>query len=255
MFVDNNRTHKILVWNIRGINSQEKWDAIRAKNNESACNIICLQETKRETFDLSYLKKFYPRHLDSFAFYPSTGASGGLLTVWNSNLYDGDVVHSNSYAVTIKFICLMDQSSFHLSNVYGPTHSSGKMAFITWLLNFNTTSFDDWLLADDFNLCRCADDRNKPKGNITEVQLFNNAIIDLDLVDIPFSGRRFTWSNMQLDPLLVKLDWVLVSSSWGLSFPSTSVQPLAKPISDHIPFLINIGSKIPRSSHSRFENY
>ena len=85
------------------------------------------------------------------------------------------------------------------------------------------------------------------------MQLFNIVVIDLDLGDIPFSGRRFTWSNMQLDPLVVKLDWVLVSSSWGLSFPATNVQPLAKPISDHIPFVINIGSKIPRSSHFRFE--
>ena len=87
------------------------------------------------------------------------------------------------------------------------------------------------------------------------MQMFNNAILDLDLVDIPFSGRRFTWSNMQLDPLLVKLDWVFVSSSWGLSYPATTVQPLSKPTSDHLPFVINIGSKIPKSSHFRFENH
>jgi hypothetical protein len=29
--MDNNRNIKIRVWNVRGINSQEKWDAIRAK--------------------------------------------------------------------------------------------------------------------------------------------------------------------------------------------------------------------------------
>jgi hypothetical protein len=38
------------------------------------------------------------------------------------------------------------------------------------------------------------------------VTLLNKAISDLDLVEIPFSGRSFTWSNMQDDPLLVKLD-------------------------------------------------
>jgi exonuclease III len=45
--MDNNRFTKVLFWNIRGINSQEKWDALRDKINESACHVLYLQETKR----------------------------------------------------------------------------------------------------------------------------------------------------------------------------------------------------------------
>lgn len=252
---NHNRTHKILVWNVRGINSQEKWDAIRLKISESACNILCLQETKRELFDNAYLKKLCPWHIDCFAFHPSIGASGGLLIAWNGSLYNGDVIQTNFYAITIKFTSTLDDSVFHLSNIYGPAHSAGKSAFITWLLNLDSSSYDDWILAGDFNLYRSMEDRNKPGGDPNEMQLFNNVISDLDLIDIPFSGRKFTWSNMQLDPLLIKLDWVLVSSSWGLSYPATGIQPLSKPISDHTPFAINIGSKIPRSNHFRFENF
>lgn len=55
----------------------EKWDAIRNKIEESACSIVCLQETKRETFDMVSIRKFAPRRLDSFDFVPSVGASGG----------------------------------------------------------------------------------------------------------------------------------------------------------------------------------
>lgn len=122
------------------------------------------------------------------------------------------------------------------------------MAFITWLINLDTTNFDDWLLVGDFNLYRCPEDRNKLGGNFSEMQMFNDTILDLDLLDIPFSGRRFTWSNMQLDPLLVKLDWVLVSSTWRLTFPATTVLPLSRPTSDHIPYVVNIGSKVPKGS-------
>jgi hypothetical protein len=39
------------------------------------------------------------------------------------------------------------------------------------------------------------------------MHIFNNLIMDLDLADMPFSGRLFTWSNMKDDALLVKLDW------------------------------------------------
>ena len=56
---------------------------------------------------------------------------------------------------------------------------------------------------------------NKSRGDISEMQLFNNLILDLDLVDLPFNGRKFTWSNMQVDPLLVKLDWVFTSLLGG----------------------------------------
>jgi len=68
--MDSRRYSKILFWNIRGINAQEKWDALRWKIIESACQIICIQETKRENFDIFYIKKFCPRNFDQFAFLP-----------------------------------------------------------------------------------------------------------------------------------------------------------------------------------------
>lgn len=162
-------------------------------------------------------------------------------------------MQSNCYALTIKVTCRLDQSFFHLTNIYGPAHSSGKLALITWLLNLDTSNFEDRLLTGDFNLYRSLDDRSRPGGDLSEMQIFNNTILHLDLLDIPFNGRRFTWSNMQQNPLLVKLDWVMVSSAWGLTYPATIVQPQSKPLSDHIPYVVNIGSKIPKGSGFRFK--
>lgn len=87
------------------------------------------------------------------------------------------------------------------------------------------------------------------------MNMFNELISDLDLHDIPFSGRNYTWSNMQSDPLLVKLDWVLTSTNWAITYPATYIQPLSKPMSDHIPYTIHIGSSIPRAHSFRFENF
>jgi len=113
-------------------------------------------------------------------------------------------------------------------------------------MNFDTSDFDDWVLGGDFNLIRYPKNRNKPGGDQTEMNLFNEAISDLDLVDIPFSGRNYTWSNMQNAALLVKLDWIFTSASWTLSFPATFVQPLSKPVFDHIPYVLHIGSSISK---------
>jgi hypothetical protein len=73
-------------------------------------------------------------------------------------------------------------------------------------MNLDTSDFVDWLLAGDFNLIRFPKNRNKPGGELTEMNMFNKLISDLDLAEIPFCGRSFTWSNMQSDPLMVKLD-------------------------------------------------
>ena len=55
-----NRDWSFLNWNIRGINSVDKCNAVKEKIEESACSIFCIQETKRSHFDHSYIKKLAP---------------------------------------------------------------------------------------------------------------------------------------------------------------------------------------------------
>ncbi|KAG2577120.1 hypothetical protein PVAP13_6NG087545, partial [Panicum virgatum] len=98
-----NRNWNILCWNVRGINSQAKWDALRNKIDESSCAIMCIQETKRDSFDASYIRNFAPRRLDNFDFIPSIGSSGGMLILWNSSIFTGVVLEKKQFALTISF--------------------------------------------------------------------------------------------------------------------------------------------------------
>lgn len=84
----------ILCWNVRGLNAPEKHIALSNAIASSGCSIICLQETKMQVIDLALIKKIYPRHFDKFAYIPSIGASGGILTIWNSLLFMGKVIFS-----------------------------------------------------------------------------------------------------------------------------------------------------------------
>lgn len=74
------------------------------------------------------------------------GASGGLVTIWNGGLLDGSVVHFNSYSIILRFFYRLDNKTFHLTNIYGPAHTAGKQAFVIWLMNFDMSTFDDWVL-------------------------------------------------------------------------------------------------------------
>lgn len=67
-------------------------------------------------------------------------------------------------------------------------------------------------------------------------------------------GHRFSWSNMQQDPLLEQIDWFFTSLNWTSTYPNTVVLPQGKPISDHIPCTVQIESTIPASKVFRFES-
>ena len=68
----------------------------------------------------------------------------------------------------------------------------------------------DRILMGDFNLMRAPLDRNRPRGDVNDMLMFNEAISNQGLVELPLHGRKFSWSNMQHDPLLVKLDWFFI---------------------------------------------
>ena len=68
-------------------------------------------------------------------------------------------------------------------------------------------------------------------------------------------GRAFTWSNMQAEPLLTQLDWFFTSVAWTTKYPSTVVNLLARPTSDHTPCVVSIGTDIPKAQVFRFENH
>lgn len=73
-----------------------------------------------------------------------------------------------------------------------------------------------------------------------------------DLEEIPLKGRAYTWSNMQLNPLLEKLDWIFTNAEWTSTFPNSMATPLAKISSDHVPIHIQIVTHIPKSNIFRW---
>jgi hypothetical protein len=85
--------------------------------------------------------------------------------------------------------------------------------------------------------------------------LFNAAISSLGLIELPLQGRKYTWSNKQVPPLLERLDWFFTSACWTLSYPTTAVSSLVMEPSDHVPCVISISTKIPKGNIFRFENY
>jgi hypothetical protein len=119
-----NRDWKILSWNVRGMNDSRKWNAFRNTIEASTCVAFCFQETKKHSFDVSFLE------FNNFAFYPSDDASGKLLTVWNSSLFSGIVIDMNRFALTVKLTSLQSGQEWFLTNIYEPCSAGGRAGLI-----------------------------------------------------------------------------------------------------------------------------
>ncbi|KAI9077148.1 hypothetical protein K1719_040970 [Acacia pycnantha] len=96
-----------------------------------------------------------------------------------------------------------------------------------------------WLLAGDFNAILHQDERRG--GSVHRARgcsFFNKFLHSNGLVDLEFSGPRFTWRR---GSLLMRLDRAVCNSFWLQLFPNSSVDHLPKIMSDHRPIMIKLG--------------
>jgi len=136
------------------LSAARKWNSIRNEVAEANCDIICFVETKKTDFDQAFLQNILPMNFDDFLFAPSTGAFGGLLVAWKSQLFLGTMKSVNGFSMTVEFSCKLDEITWTLINVYGPCTSEGKVEFTNWLKSSKILNEEDWIILGDFNLYR-----------------------------------------------------------------------------------------------------
>ena len=159
-----NKSWNVLSWNIIGINSDKKLLALRNATDSSGCAIICIHGTKRESFYLAFAKTFCPKRFDKFVFAPSSGASGGIITIWNSSIFTGSPWYVSPFSIGISFVSTQSAVTWNLVNVYGPCAGQKRINFTSWLFDLHIPDDETWLLLGDFNFIRSTTNRNKPGG-------------------------------------------------------------------------------------------
>lgn len=147
-----------------------------------------------------------------------------------------------------------DDSTFSFTNVYAPTASADKPAFLAELVEIAHSLTGGWVLIGDFNLTRDAVDKNTPSFNQGEAHMFNDCINSLELLEIPLLDRAYTWSSKRESHTLVRLDRCLINLQWDELFPNTSLSSLTRFASDHVPLLLTAATTVPKGSCFRFEN-
>lgn len=111
------------------------------------------------------------------------------------------------------------------------------------------------ILGGDFNLIRELQDKSNGIGDIGLMDKLNEFIGRHQLRELVRARPRFTWTNKQENPVMAKLDRLLISTGWEARFPLSFAWSLTRVGSDHSPIIMDSGEqREPRPKYFYFEN-
>jgi hypothetical protein len=125
-------------------------------------------------FDHSLVCKKAPKRFNKFSIAPVEGSSGGIFVGWNGSVFDGTVLNSCKFAITVRLISLHNAEEWTLTTVYGPCHGLVRQEFVNWLNSLDIDEDSNWMLVGDFNFYRSLQDRNREGGNMQDIMVFND---------------------------------------------------------------------------------
>ncbi|GAU17467.1 hypothetical protein TSUD_340100 [Trifolium subterraneum] len=232
---------KIISWNIRGLGGLEKRQEIRQLVGNQRPFILCLQESKLQSCDVITGASIWGKSPHDFSFCPSVGASGGLLTLWDTDEVDVWASDSNEHVLWCHGRFLKSGEEFSVANVYAPCDIGAKQELWDSLSSrIQLLGRARVCVCGDFNAVRSFEERRSVSGRPRSLDFnaFNRFIEDNTLLDLPLCGRKFTW--FKGDGLsMSRLDRFLLSGDWCLTWPNFSQVARMRGLSDHCPLVLS----------------
>jgi exonuclease III len=146
--------------------------------------ILCLQETKLQACDAPLCLSLWGNSPHEFSYRPSAGASGGLLTLWDS--FEVEVWSSESRDHVFwchgRFVTFGDE--FSMASVYAPCESGAKQVLWDSLsVRLQSLGRSRVCVCGDFNAVKHVDERRSARTGLRS----------LDYIPLTASLRTTIW--------------------------------------------------------------
>lgn len=145
------------------------------------------------------------------------------------------------FDVTIK---IDSEKMWRATFVYGEPRTELRYQFWDLLRFIRTQWSGPWLCAGDFNEVLSRDEHmSKVQRGEHQMKLFSECLEDCELVDLGFSGPKFTWNNIQSgdNNVKVRLDRATANGQFMELFNDYHVENIITYSSDHYAVLTSIG--------------
>ncbi|XP_071713257.1 uncharacterized protein [Rutidosis leptorrhynchoides] len=223
--------------NIRGIGQTGKISWLKRICNKEKPTILGLQETKCGQTGDNTIESFWGNSDFKFVQKDSVGASGGILTIWDTNIFSFNYAIEGEFFLAIRGTWAGHDSEIAFINVYGPHSSSKKLRLWNELSSLINSLNIPHIVFGDFNEVRNKTERMNTDCNQHWADNFNNFINNSGLIDLPLGGKRFT-RICEKTMKFSKLDRFLVSDGIFTIWPNTSSKTLDRDLSDHCPIIL-----------------
>jgi hypothetical protein len=168
----------------------------------------------------------------------SSGASGGILLMWDRRVVSKIDECMGRYVVACSFRNVEDGLVWAFAGVYGPNSNNFRRFMWEELTGLLSIWDMPWCIGGDFNATIFHSERSGGAGIRRAATEFADFIADQGLMDLPLAGGVSTWSNSMS---WSRLDRFLVSPEWEMSYPGLIQKKLLRVCSDHAPIILTRG--------------
>ena len=182
----------IISWNCRGFENRQTVEVLADLVRSKAPTILFLTETKLTIREMEPIKA--ELGFQSMLAVSSDGRRGGLATFWKAKV----VLDTNTYSlhrIDAQVLPPLGQP-WRLTGVYGYPEEQLKPETWRLLRQLHSCSTLLWMCIRDYNEILNFDEKNgglpKPLPPMLD---FQSALLYCGLIDLGYSGYRFTWQN------------------------------------------------------------
>ena len=151
-------------------------------------DIVCIQETKKESFNKGICQSIWGDSYASWDNVPSVQAAGGLLCLWNNSVYEVERREKGRNFLMLEGRWLNNNQRMFLVNVYAPCDLARKRVLWDDLKQLRASNPPGaWCFLGDFNSIRSQEERISSSNRIADpsgISDFNQWISEMELQEI-----------------------------------------------------------------------
>lgn len=171
------------------------------------------------------------------------GFTSGLWLLWDSAQMEVNVLSFTEQEIhaTVKDLSL--NASWTLSAVYSNPRYAEKRLLWDSLTTIAGLHSLPWVIVSAFNEILLGEDKFGGRPiNVNRALKFQECLNDCGMINLGFTGPKYTWSNHHLLTHLIqeRIDRVFANTEWNVLYPNAQVKHLERTHSDHSSVILSL---------------
>nr|GEV75170.1 RNA-directed DNA polymerase, eukaryota [Tanacetum cinerariifolium] len=175
----------MLCLNIQGLTHKAKKDCVKEFCISNKVNFLTLQEIKMESIELFDIKRCWGNFAFDYVHSASVGNSGGILCVWDNNLFMELNATVSDYFVMVRGTWVTNSKVLLIISVYAPQELTEKKLIWDYLCHVIANRKGEVIVMGDFNEVRNKNERFGLIYNVQGANAFNSFISSAGLEEFP----------------------------------------------------------------------